>query len=393
MLNQNTQPDSSIGLDNLSQQVVFTWVKPVCEIQKDGKYTITWLNFTQPDWTIVSLLKDSNKWSKLLLPIDESSFMTLLDYAWIAHRRLNSPFSKAEQNRIIDAFFDLQKKRKPENRIVTRIKKWIISILSVASFWQASAQHVAPNQSGISSTVVAQWTATQNILDAAGTRNIGMNGLQIGPLAWSGNSQSLNLSLMKFSIWQTDIEAGWEYARLHGLILRAGGSIVVWDDGALSLHVRVGKDISELLAQAGYKISDGAMIKVSFAHQKEMMDFLFPSWPDSTNISQDTIWFTLRIKGNDLFRFFELSGYRVSSGSKILGDKDYVINTQDIFQLLRDSRHIAWATAIGIERTTQIAFQSGNNTPTLDLTAGRMSTRFDTIVPTPSRLGQSYELE
>ena len=238
------------------------------------------------------------------------------------------------------------------------------------------------------------WAATAHALDAAGTglrarwRDLGMMSMN----GWlnTGWSQQLNIPLVHATIKGTDLRTSVEYSKVYWAMVNAGMTLWVWDNGALSLDVRVSKDLQEILAQWWWKIGEWALFKISFQDIRELKDFIFPSGEISTRVDQKALWGTLRIKGNDFLRFLALSGHHIWTSSQPLWDVQYVINTPEAFQIFNDPRRIAWGTSSGFEWTIRLALSPDQNAPTIDVTYGHTSTVWDTLVPTPPISGQVY---
>ena len=96
------------------------------------------------------------------------------------------------------------------------------------------------------------------------------------------------------------------------------------------------------------------MLKISFAHLRQMMEFVFPSGKDSATMSQNTLGATLRIKGGEVVKFFEFSGYHIDARSRDFGAKEYSIDTPTLYQLWNDPRLVAGAATSGVESKIEI---------------------------------------
>jgi uncharacterized protein YjdB len=195
--------------------------------------------------------------------------------------------------------------------------------------------------------------------------------------------QLAGFSQFKGKVWDMDIRGGVEYSELRGAILKWGIITPIGNNGAVAVDIRIGKEEQEILAQAGMEVREWMMLKISFAHLRQFMEFSFPSGMDSTMMSQNTLGATLRVKGGEVVKFFELSGYRIQAGSHDFGSKEYTVDTATLYQLWSDPRLVAGATTTGVEGKIQLRISQKGNIR-LDLTGWVSSTRYNTLVQTES---------
>ncbi len=91
------------------------------------------------------------------------------------------------------------------------------------------------------------------------------------------------------------------------------------------------------------------MVKISFANLKQFMEFAFPSGTEGAMMSQNSIGATIRIRGNDIVKFFEFSGYHIDAQGRDFGAKEYSIDTATLYQLFSDPRRVAGSRTTGVE--------------------------------------------
>jgi hypothetical protein len=108
-------------------------------------------------------------------------------------------------------------------------------------------------------------------------------------------------------------------------------------------------------------VGEGYMLKVTFAQLKQFMEFVFPSGNDGAMMSQNTFGATLRIRGGDIVKFFEISGYRIDAKSKDFGTQMFTINTATLYELWSDPRKVAGLKTTGQEATAHILVSEKGN--------------------------------
>lgn len=177
---------------------------------------------------------------------------------------------------------------------------------------------------------------------------------------------------------QLRIRGGVEASTLRGMVMRAGVTSELGSSGAVSVDIRVGDKEREILTQLGFEVSDGMMVKVSFAHLEQFMQFAFSDETLSHTMKQNTLGLSLRIPGNEVFRFFELSGYVIHAGSHDFADKYYTIDLGTMEESWRLRRRAAGSKTVGGEVTTQIALGEDGRS-TLYLSGGVEQTKSLTL--------------
>lgn len=180
------------------------------------------------------------------------------------------------------------------------------------------------------------------------------------------------------SIDQLRIRGGVEASTLRGMIIRAGVTSELGSSGAVSVDIRVGSKEREILTQLGFEVANGMMVKVSFAHLEQFMQFAFSDETLSHTMKQDTLGLSLRIPGNEVFRFFELSGYVIHAGSHDFADKYYTIDLGTAEELWSLRRRAAGSNTVGVAASTQIALTEDGRF-TLDLSVGAERVQYLTL--------------
>ncbi len=124
------------------------------------------------------------------------------------------------------------------------------------------------------------------------------------------------------------------------------------------------------MASYGHKITESGMLKLTFANLRQLQDFAFASGTESVPVSQDTIGLTFRVKGGDIARFIEATGYVINARSITIGTKEFIIDARDVFSIKGEERRIAGMRSAGGEIKANFALSGATDPATLDLTLG-----------------------
>lgn len=159
---------------------------------------------------------------------------------------------------------------------------------------------------------------------------------------------------------------GGEYRKDFGLLVRGGVSTII-GNGAVNVEVTIGgAKEREVFAQAGYLVTENTVVMVTFQNLEQWKNFIFPSGESEVKVSQTGIGVSGKIRLDKYFiKSLELQGYHIVASSMDLQDKEFIINTDTLFQILNDYRRLAGAEKTGIKLI--IGFGSKDDTINLDL--------------------------
>lgn len=136
--------------------------------------------------------------------------------------------------------------------------------------------------------------------------------------------------------------------------------------------MKLGATEREILASYGHKITESSMFKLTFANLRQLQEFAFASGTESVLVSQDTIGLTFRVKGGDIAKFVEATGYVINARSITIGTKEFIIDARDVFSIKGEERRIAGVNAVGAEVKAKFALSSATDPVTLDVIFGQL---------------------
>lgn len=359
---------SWLSLPSGSQAKKASYMLPENPWYQRVQYSIEWI--LQPN--------ENRRWKKWKDQIPDSSFYAILDHAWVRRRANDGSYTPDEQERIIQAARDLASPAEKPSKFSLWLRKQFNATVLALSWWAATPAMAAPTVDLYGRTISQTSQDTNKFLS-------GMSGLWAS--TWAMN---LPLTAIQINLGEgTTANLWYEYQSLLGSVLSGGLVTQFWEDGAISVNVKVSKDMYNILTQAGYKVTEGMEAKITFSHISEKVNFDFASGSTTTRVPLNTFWATVRFTPKAFAKFVEITGYRISANSISLGQKDYIVETADVIQFFSENRRIAWRSVVWWEVKARFPVSSGS----LDVWVWYQENEWNTAISSPKTGGFTGNLQ
>lgn len=140
------------------------------------------------------------------------------------------------------------------------------------------------------------------------------------------------------------------YSERTGFSLGASYATPFTDHTAFVLLLAGGADKKELLINAGFDLTESQCLIATFGQLRQDIDFSFHSGSEAAEMTQNSGALSYQFYlGAGRLNAFEVNGYLADTGSAVLADKTYTVDTATLYELWKDPRRVAGGRVTGLQ--------------------------------------------